>query len=82
MNAEIMRNQYRVHSSLMNVNRRLEVEILKLKANLNERSLRLEKLENKHKEQAMEMQKLLEHIKNNASSNNDNISKSFGIEVT
>ncbi len=64
MNAEIMRNQYRVYTSLMNVNKRLEEEILKLKACLNEKTLRLDKLEGKHADQGLEVQQLLEHIKN------------------
>lgn len=63
MNAEIMKNQYRVYSSLMNVNKRLEEEILKLRAHLNEKTLKHNKLEKKHNDQAREIQQLLIHMK-------------------
>jgi hypothetical protein len=64
MNAELMKNQHRVYTSLMNVNKRLEEEILMLRASLNEKTLRLGKLEGKHADQGLEVQQLIEHIKN------------------
>lgn len=73
INAEIIKNQYRVYSSLMNVNKRLEEEILRLKAQLTEKSLRFEKLEKKLTEKTLENQRLLNHVKN---SNNTEIAKS------
>lgn len=66
MNAEIMKNQYRVYSSLMNVNRRLEEEVLKLRAKLNEMTLRYNKLERKQADQSQEIHQLLSHIKANS----------------
>ena len=57
----------------MNVNKRLEEEILRLKAQLTEKSLRFEKLEKKLTEKTLENQRLLNHVKN---SNNTEIAKS------
>jgi hypothetical protein len=45
MNAEAFKNHHRIQSSLMNVNKRLEEEILKLKAKLNEQVMMANRLE-------------------------------------
>ncbi len=76
MNAEIMKNLRKVYSSLMNVNKRLEEEVLKSKAKLNEKNLQFEKLEKKHNDQAKEIHQLLNNIK---TSNNENILKNINV---
>jgi len=63
MNAELMKNQYRVYTSLMNVNKRLEEEIFKLKAKLSEANACRQKLETKHTEQNKEIEELVRQFK-------------------
>jgi hypothetical protein len=58
MNAELMKNQHRVYSSLMNVNKRLEEEIFMLKAKLSEANANTKKLEKKYADQNIEIQAL------------------------
>ena len=45
MKAELLKNHHRIQSSLMNVNKRLEEEILRLKATLTEQVLKYNKLD-------------------------------------
>jgi hypothetical protein len=44
MNTELLKSQYRFQSSLLNVNKRLEDEIFKLKSSLSEQTARNAKL--------------------------------------
>lgn len=60
-----MKNQHRVYQSLMNVNKRLEEEIFKLKAKLNEEKTINQALNKKLKEdQSKIMEDLLNNFKN------------------
>ena len=63
MNAELMKNQHRVYSSLMNVNKRLEEEIFMLKAKLSEANANTKKLEKKHVDQKTEIDELVRQFK-------------------
>ena len=63
MNAELMKNQHRVYSSLMNVNKRLEEEIFMLKAKLSEANANTKKLEKKHVDQKIEIDELVRQFK-------------------
>lgn len=60
--AELMKNQYRVYQSLMNVNKRLETEIFQLKGKLNEEKAITQSLNKKLKE---DHTKLVEDLMNN-----------------
>ncbi len=44
MKGELLKSHHRIQSSLMNVNKRMEEEILKLRASLNEQTVRNAKL--------------------------------------
>lgn len=44
MKAELLKSHHRIQSSIMSVNKRLEEEILKLKSNLNEQTIRNQQL--------------------------------------
>lgn len=59
INAELMKNQHRVYSSLMNVNKKLEEQILKLKANLEEEKAINKRLEKRQENQMKEFEEKL-----------------------
>ena len=77
MNREIMKNQRRVYASLANVNARLEMEVVKLKATLNEKTLRLSNLEKKQQTQNQEIKNMLDCMKN---SNKQHLLNNFNVD--
>ena len=65
-----MKNQFRVYTSLMNVNKRLEEEIFKLKAKLNEEKNFNAKLEKKQIEQFKEIEEMIRNFRDTDKSSN------------
>ena len=65
-----MKNQFRVYTSLMNVNKRLEEEIFKLKAKLNEEKSLNAKLEKKQAEQFKEIEEMIKNFRDTDKSTN------------
>jgi hypothetical protein len=65
-----MKNQFRVYTSLMNVNKRLEEEIFKLKAKLNEEKSLNAKLEKKQTEQFKEIEEMIKNFRDTDKSTN------------
>jgi hypothetical protein len=65
-----MKNQFRVYTSLMNVNKRLEEEIFKLKAKLNEEKSLNARLEKKQTEQFKEIEEMIKNFRDTDKSTN------------
>ena len=65
-----MKNQFRVYTSLMNVNKRLEEEIFKLRAKLNEEKSLNARLEKKQTEKFKEIEEMIKNFRDTDKSTN------------